>query len=211
MGDQSYWSVGQNPPFNDLSDVLTHFWAKEIVEYRERPEAGHVFEKLVRVANWLNTSPGWTASDYVAMWALEPELSWQVAWVKSRPAPEGGSAESAEDAQAPEPAWSVIEPGPAYEFSSRDKTLRVHVGYDRRFRTYFGVVRDVGKNPLGNVVLGFGMSDEEVPTFKELEGRFFPYVVIPPELKARLIMDQVFATLAEATSRPQAVRNVGGL
>jgi hypothetical protein len=122
--------------------------------------------------------------------------------VKSRPVPEDPSKE---------PAWSVIEPGPTYEFTTRDKTYRVVVGYDRRFRTYYGEVWDLGKKPFGSIVLGFGMSDEEVPNLKELEGRFFPYVVIPPDLRARLIMDQVFATLAEATSRPQAVRNVGGL
>ena len=165
----------------------------------------------MQVANWLNTSPSWTPSDYVTMGALEPDLSWQVAWVKSRPTPEGSSADSVEDVQAPEPAWHVIEPGPRYEFTSHDKTHRVVLGYDRRLRTYFGEVWDVREPPLGNIVHGFGMSREEVPTFKKLEGRLIRYVVIPPDLTARLIMDRVFATLAEATSRPQAVRNVGNL
>ncbi len=70
------WIIDGDAPFDALSAVLEYLWADELRSFRESPEPGHLFVRLVEIANWLNNSD-WTPRDYLVAWENVPSDGWK--------------------------------------------------------------------------------------------------------------------------------------
>jgi hypothetical protein len=73
-----HWVVEEFVPFGSIAHILDYLWEEELKDYEASESAGHTFEHLAKVANWLNGRADWPTLDYIRARDASVGTGWRV-------------------------------------------------------------------------------------------------------------------------------------
>ncbi|GIW88287.1 MAG: hypothetical protein KatS3mg108_2611 [Isosphaeraceae bacterium] len=80
-----HWVIDGDAPFDAITEVLEYLWDAELTDYENRPRDGHIFEHLVKLANWLNSGVSCSPHDYVDARKAGLSGGWRTSATYERP------------------------------------------------------------------------------------------------------------------------------